>query len=572
MRFDDSLNTVLAADASTAFGAQATFRQLVDLIARGRAAADAATLDRLRTLRPQVPPAVRAAVARGLALSRPPVGLVALLAEDEPAIAAAALRAARLPAADWIALLPTLGPVGRATLRNRSDLDPVVARGLESFGSTDFTIGFDAPPAADTTSDAPPSAPIDRPVPPPVGTGPFKPVGLLTDALPVVALARRAARTEPVPEPTGFEIADLVDRIATFQRARGTPTPVATPERIDTFRLETDAAGIVSWTDAAPRGAVIGLSIARADGQGAAPVDGIVTGAFRRRTAFTDARLTLPGASAIAGDWRLSAVPMFDPVGGRFLGYRGGGRRPRVDESAVRPSGSGQSEGLRRLVHELRTPTNAIAGFSELIEAQLLGPVAPAYRERAAAIRAQAADLVAAIEDLDLAARIDGHALELRPGVVPVSGLLARAVGELSTLAEVRRCGITLGVVDSQLAFACDDRATERLFARLLATIVSAAQAQEAVALSADRAGDRIAVTISRPRALAALTEDALLRLDAELEADLPGKPLLGTGFALRLIRNLAAELGGTLSFPDGHVRVVLPAASSDAVGQASTN
>lgn len=569
MRFDDSLNTVLAADASTAFGAQATFRQLVDLIARGRAAADAETLDRLRTLRVQVPATVRAAVARGIALSRPPVGLVALLAEDEPAIAAAALRAARLPAADWIALLPTLGPVGRATLRNRSDLDPVVARGLESFGSTDFTIGFDAPQAVDTTPSAPP---IDRPVPPPVGTGPFKPVGMLTDALPVVALARRAARTEPVMEPTGFEIADLVDRIATFQRARGTPTPVALPERIDTFRFETDAAGIVSWTDAAPRGAVIGLSLARADGQSAAPVDGIVTGAFRRRTAFTDARLTLPGASAIAGDWRISAVPMFDPVGGRFLGYRGGGRRPRADESAVRPSGGGQSEGLRRLVHELRTPTNAIAGFSELIEAQLLGPVAPAYRERAAAIRAQAADLVAAIEDLDLAARIDGHALELRPGVVPVSGLLSRTVRELSTLAEVRGCGIALGVVDPQLAFACDDRATERLFARLLATIVSAAQAQETVALSADRAGDRITIAISRPRALAALPEDALLRLDAEQESDLPGKPLLGTGFALRLTRNLAAELGGALTFPDGHVRVALPAVSADAVGQASTN
>ena len=36
MRFDDSLKTVLAADTSTLFGATAAFRQLSDLIARGR--------------------------------------------------------------------------------------------------------------------------------------------------------------------------------------------------------------------------------------------------------------------------------------------------------------------------------------------------------------------------------------------------------------------------------------------------------------------------------------------------------------------------------------------------------
>ena len=43
VRFDDSLGTVLSADMSTPFGAQATWRQLVDLLGRGRViASDAA--------------------------------------------------------------------------------------------------------------------------------------------------------------------------------------------------------------------------------------------------------------------------------------------------------------------------------------------------------------------------------------------------------------------------------------------------------------------------------------------------------------------------------------------------
>lgn len=188
MRFDDSLKTVLAADSSTVFGAQAMFRQLTDLLTRGRAVADDETLTRLRDLRDQVPAEVRATVARGLALGRPPGALIELFAQDEPAIASAALRGARLAAEEWVALLPRLSPVGRATLRRRDDLDPVVVRALESFGSTDFTLGYDAPPL------------VDRPVPPPVGPSPFTAVGVITDALPVVAAARRAAAAAPLAE------------------------------------------------------------------------------------------------------------------------------------------------------------------------------------------------------------------------------------------------------------------------------------------------------------------------------------------------------------------------------------
>jgi signal transduction histidine kinase len=472
-----------------------------------------------------------------------------------------------------VALLPRLTPAGRAALRRRDDLDPVVTRALESFGSTDFTIGYDAPPM------------VDRPVPPPVGPSPFTPVGAITASLPVVAAARRAAAAAPAREPAGFEIAELVDRIATFQRERGaSPTGTAAARPLESFRFEAGADGAIRWADAAPRGAVIGLSLAKAADNPTAQVDGVVTGAFRRRTGFADARLSIGGDSALAGEWRISAVPVFDPASGRFAGYRGGARRPRADESAVRGGGSGlrggrgQSDGLRRLVHELRTPTNAIAGFSELIEAQLLGPVPEIYRERATAIRLQAADLVAAIEDLDLAARIESDALELRPGIVPIAPLLARVVGDLQALAGVRGGTIAVGAIDQTFAFACDDRAAERLFGRMFATVVSAAQAGETIIVSASRdatarhgAGVAV-VAITRPRALAGVADSALLNLDAEREAELPGAPLLGTGFALRLVRNLAVELGGQLTIGAERLTLALPAASVEDVGQASTN
>ncbi|MCE3590727.1 hypothetical protein LXJ59_29490, partial [Escherichia coli] len=79
-------------------------------------------------------------------------------------------------------------------------------------------------------------------------------------------------------------------------------------------------------------------------------------------------------------------------------------------------------------------PTHAIAGFAELIEAQLLGPVSDVYRGHAGTIHAQAMRLVAAIDDLDTAARIEAHALDLKAEAVDLAALLDRVVEDLMPL------------------------------------------------------------------------------------------------------------------------------------------
>jgi hypothetical protein len=157
--------------------------------------------------------------------------------------------------------------------------------------------------------------------------------------------------------------------------------------------------------------------------------------------------------------------------------------------------------------------------------------------------------------------------------VVPLLPLLDRTIAELQALAGIRGSAIVIRPIDATLGLACDDRAAERLFARLLATLVSATQAHETLAVSAtpDNA-QRVLVTVTRPRAIAGLPETALFNLDAEREAELPGAPLLGTGFALRLVANLAVELGGQLTIGADRLTLALPAASLGDMGQASTN
>jgi signal transduction histidine kinase len=227
------------------------------------------------------------------------------------------------------------------------------------------------------------------------------------------------------------------------------------------------------------------------------------------------------------------------------------------------PTGS-PAESLRQLVHELRTPTNAIAGFAEMIETQMLGPVSDVYRARANTIRTEARELLGAIDDLDLAARIDSSALSLVPGRVAMRPLLAGITDDLAPLLELRGSMIALPIED--ITVAGDRRAVERLVARLMATLVSASGPGERIgvhmALESDQ---RVAVSIDRPRTLADYPGDSVLGIDDERE----DSSLLGTGFALRLARNLAREMGGSLVIEPASLTLRLPAAVNSQVGQA---
>lgn len=553
MRFNDSLTTVLAADTSTVFGARSAWRQLVDLIARGRVGDADAALARLRALREQVPAEARAASARAMALADPPAALVALFAEDDVAIAAPALRTASLSADDWLALLPRLSPAMRAVLRHRADLPPEVQRGLDSFGATDFVLADDRVAAAVAApAETVPSAPLDE--------TPFVTVGEAARAIPVVVEALKQA-AEPAPR---FEIADLVARIDAFQRTRA-PSPPAEPEAAaasDHFRFATDGAGVIRWVDGVPREPLIGVSLAYHGPQGAARLDAAAGGALRGRSAFRDVRLEIGGGSPVAGNWRLAGQPGFDPATGRFTGMTGVARRARADQGAA-PAATA-SDQLRQLVHELRTPANAIAGFAELIGSELLGPVAAHYRDRALLIQRQAGDLLGAIDDLDTAARIEGHALDLRPGSVDLAELARRAVVELGALTVER--GAALAIEAEPAVVLADDRAAQRLVTRLLATLLAAAAPGERLRIQVTARTRSARLSVTRPRALAAVAGDALLAIDADADRD--GEPLLGTAFALRLARNLAAELGGRLAIEEERLTLRLPLARSPAVAQ----
>ncbi|WP_294321940.1 histidine kinase dimerization/phospho-acceptor domain-containing protein [uncultured Sphingomonas sp.] len=615
MRFDDTLETVLASDL-TGEGARASaWRQLVDLIGRGRVDPDPRGIALLHDLQDGVPRTVRVASARDLEYARPPAVLVGLFATDVIEAAVPVLRGATLSVDEWLALLPRLGSTARGIVRNRRDLDPAVQRALDSFGSTDLVLGDDSVSSADgqarppqpddarpaeapisagvtdmaeaveadaeaTAPDASAPAPIRHPsegwgLPPqpddahPAGTpapAGVTPEGEAAEAITPPPVADQADLFAPATDPAGpFRIVDVMARIEAFERTQDVaPPPPAATGGQDNFRFETDAAGLIRWVDGVSRAPLVGLSLDFGAAPGTARFDGVAAGALRQRSPFRDARLVIGGDSDASGEWCVSGVPAFDHASGRFTGYRGTARRPRRDERAepvaTRDAGVAQ---LRQLVHELRTPAGAIAGFAEMIEAQLLGPVPPVYRDRAGAILNHSRDLVAVIDDLDLAARIDGDALDLRADSVVLRPVLDVIAADLASLCDLR--GTLLEIEPTDLSVTGDRRAVERLLARLLATLVSAGEPEESIYVRMGLEGDgHVAIVLDRPAALDAWPGDSVFDVDDD-EGD---QSLLGTGFALRLARNLASELGGTLVFGTATLTLRLPAADAVEVGQ----
>lgn len=532
MRFDDRSATVIEGAGSSAESRAAAWRQLVDLAAQSPGESSAATIASLIAWRPGVPLERRKAAARSLVGMRIPAGLFAFFAEDVPGVSAPLAASAHFSPETWRGLLPQLPVPVRALLRHRRDLDAATVQALASLGPADHVI----------------AAPDDW----------------IDDALELDAAQIVDAPPSPDPIDGGVQIRALVDRIEAYRRDHPLSPPTAPPraDRAEEFRFETGADGIVTWVEGAPRAPLMGLNLALTSGAPDHGVDGHAAGAWRRRSPFRDARLAVAGAGPASGEWRISAVPFFDARDGRFQGYRGAARRPRADEIAHAGlyGSSLAPDSLRQLVHELRTPLNAILGFAEMIDGQILGPAARDYRRGAVEIVGEARRLLAAVDDLDTAARVDSSALVLERSTVDGGALLRRTCAELAPLTDER--GVHLRVTVSEpAAISADAAAAERMFGRLLAATMAVSERGEALDARLEGAGEMVVFRLARPLALAGQDEQALLDPGYSPEGDWPDAPLLGLGFALRLVRNLAVAAGGRFAIANDWFELALPGA-----------
>ena len=504
MRFDDRLLTVLNQPAGDRHDVAVRWRQLVDLVARAGSNADssnvAQALEAIRADAPRVDESLRAAAARAAAAVPLPLSLLEYFASDRLAVSAPVLAAATLNAGQWKAIMHV---ADEETRRFIEALHPEIGR----------------EPPADLTE----------------------------------SLVERAPE-EPSPRTSAPSLHEVVQRIERRRRSRSTMKRNGGAASLEgspaLFRWECGPGGEIGWVDGAPRAALIGRSIARV--QDGDQIDRNVVRAFTLRAPFRDAALVVSGDGPLSGEWKISGVPAFEPSDGRFAGYRGIALREEPEgPPADRAAGLlADPDALRELVHEVKTPLNAIMGFAEIIEGQYLGPADQSYRERAQEIVAQARLLLTAIDDLDFAAKVHSSAKgEQRR--VNLGELVETMTPRLRELAAGRGVELDASRTTRDTTAGVEPELAERLIERMCSSLIDEGKAGERLRLTVERAGERSRVSMTRPAMLADHSADELLAGGADLEH----------GFSLRLVRGLARLAGADLVAPHGSISLLFPRA-----------
>ena len=532
---DDRLATVLATVPGGHAGARTQYRQLLDLLGRTppRFALSAPALARLAALEAMLPADERAQLVRAMASLRHP-GLILRLAGQAPTVAAAAIGVARLDDWQWTALAIELPLAARGHLRQRADLGPRVRAVLGRMGIVELGLPAPAEDASvyELTVIAPP--PPD-PTPDPA-SDPANGIGAIVRRIEAFRRSRKAG-TVQFGEATA--ISDQGDlRLPLSDEDRETEVPA-----ISAIRFASDARGRIVTADAPFAAMLAGFVLGQTAALAPARADAGTSRALRQRRPVQRGRIELSGAAAIAGAWRIDAAPRFAAQGGRFLGYRGVLRRPSADSAAQADS---VADRLRQLLHELRTPVNAIQGFAELIQQQLFGPTPHQYRSLAASIAADSAAVLAGFEEIDRLVRFETGRADEIGGQCD----LAQVIGRLLTQLEPGMAGREVrfgfdGSGPAPVRMAASE--AERMLWRVLALLGSEALPGETLALelAADREG--IGLVVALPEALAARADSALFAVQPLGDGEARTFGFLGGGFALRLARAEARAAGGTL-------------------------
>ena len=214
-----------------------------------------------------------------------------------------------------------------------------------------------------------------------------------------------------------------------------------------------------------------------------------------------------------------------------------------------------KSDFLATMSHELRTPLNAIAGYAQLLDMELRGPVTPAQHEDLERILRSQAHLTTLINEVLSYARLESGAITyaVRPTLVTEAAANAAALVEPQRVAKEIALDIRLPeVVDgSPFYVIADQDKLQQILINLLSNAVKFTPAGGRIALELLTEPDRRGMAVLRvsdtgvgiPADKLQAIFEPFVQVGRSLST--PGE---GTGLGLAISRDLARGMGGDLT------------------------
>jgi two-component system cell cycle sensor histidine kinase PleC len=140
------------------------------------------------------------------------------------------------------------------------------------------------------------------------------------------------------------------------------------------------------------------------------------------------------------------------------------------DRERIRATSAGRakSQFLSHMNHELRTPMNAILGFSEMIESKSFGANVDKYAEYAGIIHESGEHLLGLINDMIDLSKIEGGKLYLREAEISLSNLLAEEFEENIAKADAAKLSFVKTLERGLPPVRADERGIRQIVSNLL--------------------------------------------------------------------------------------------------------
>jgi PAS domain S-box-containing protein len=152
---------------------------------------------------------------------------------------------------------------------------------------------------------------------------------------------------------------------------------------------------------------------------------------------------------------------------------------------------------LAVMSHELRTPLNSIAGYTELLEMGLRGPVTSEQRDDLLKIRRSQRHLLGLINDLMNFAKLETGHVELEFSNVPVNEVLAVLDALTEPQVAAKNIQYHHGRCDPSLTVWADREKTHQILINLVSNAVKFTRAGGRITIECETSGDQVHFHVS---------------------------------------------------------------------------